>query len=293
MHLRRLGKIPMSEDEEIYVVEKARQSSMCPCRCSNCEPEASKRLAANMKWLTISNFDEAIKNPEVLSDLQRESTVAEVEMINEEMNQELDPDAPTTNARANGTPRRRIELIGLAYQLMRTIEEHHRVLMEGQDRLKPSSYVNEDDIWRILDKINSLRTDDDVYNILGCDMLPGAVAKVFKCIKEWKASSVGVQAMTEMRAREAFTRGLQAETLLRLQKQHEEREMKAQQARTSKLKKRKQHEIDQLAEAEAKRHKKEEKDRKKEAAVQAKAKREATVAANKRMMAGLHAGKSM
>ncbi|EGF98851.1 uncharacterized protein MELLADRAFT_95094 [Melampsora larici-populina 98AG31] len=288
-----IGKIPMSEDEEIYVQEKSRQAEMCACRCSNCEPEASKLLAAKMKWLTTSNFDAAIKNPEALADLARQRSNVDAGDIAEDIPTELDPDAPITNRKPNGPPPRRIELMELANQLTLTIKEHHLALMEGHDRLKASAYLTDDDIWRILDRIYTIKTHDDVYNILGCDMLPGGVAKLFKCIEEWNSSSLGAQAMTEMRAREAATRLIQAETLTRLQKQHEERELKAQEARAVKSNKRKQHEVDQLAETEAKRQRKDEKDKKKQAAAKSKADKDARIAANKRMMDGLHAGKSI
>ncbi|EGG07846.1 uncharacterized protein MELLADRAFT_85128 [Melampsora larici-populina 98AG31] len=186
-----------------------------------------------------------------------------------------------------------MELKPLAEILTRTIEDHHLLLMEDQDRLKPSDYIDEDDIWRILYKIYTIDAIDDVFKILGCDILPGGVEKIYKCIAEWKLDSVGVQAIREMRTREAAIRVQQAETLARLQKQQEEREKKAQEARTLKEEKKKRLSVDRLAESAAKKIRKEESQKRKDSVAHAKAIQEANRAANARMIAGLAAGKSM
>ncbi|KAH9806823.1 hypothetical protein DFH28DRAFT_919178 [Melampsora americana] len=292
-----MGRIPMRTNEDIYMQEKARQAGarMCACRCSNCEREASKVLAANIKWLTISNFDAAMKDLEFLAALAWNKSNNEV-AINEEIPTETNPDAPIVNQKVNGPPPRRIELMQLAHLLICVIEEHHRVLMDDQDRLKPSDYVDDNDIWRILNKIYTIQTVEDVYEILGCDILPGGVKKIFNCIFEWKSGSVGVQAINEMRVQEAATRVKQAETLLILQKQHEEREVKAQEActlRTLKENQQKRRNLDRLAETTAKKQQKEESNKRKASLAKAKADQELARAKNARMIAALASGKTM
>ncbi|KAH9816483.1 hypothetical protein DFH28DRAFT_1159692, partial [Melampsora americana] len=284
-----IGKIPMSEDEEIYVQEKARQAGMCVCRCSNCEPEESKLLAANMKWLTLSNFDVAVKDPKALAEWARQRSELDPTNVTEEIPSELDPDAPIINQKSHGPPPRRIELMQLAEELTLTVKDHHLVLMEGQDRLRPSDYINDDSIWRVLNKIYKIHAVEDVFGILGCDILPGGVKKIYDCIVRWKLDSVGVQAMAEMRAREAATRRTQADTLSRLQKQHDEREAKAQEARTLKENKRKRQNVDRLE----KKKRKEETLQRKASLAKAKAHQEVKRAKNARMIAALASGKSM
>ncbi|KAH9811392.1 hypothetical protein DFH28DRAFT_900968 [Melampsora americana] len=297
-----IGRIPMSTEEQCYVAEKERQekAGMCLCRCSNCESEACKQLVSKMKWLTISNFDMAVQNPEVMDNAgpARVCVESSLNVLNnvrnlEETHESDDPDAPIVNQKLNAPPPRRIELNELANQLTLTIEEHHQLLMENQDRLKTSDYVDDNDIWRILDKIHTIKNQNDIFNLLGCDILPGGVAKLFECINKWKLSTLGAQAISQMRAREAATRLVQAETLSRLQKQHAEREEKAQEDRVLKENKRKLHQMTQLAEQEAKRQRKTDIERKRAAAAKSKADQEAKRASNARMLAGLKAGKSM
>ncbi|EGG07847.1 uncharacterized protein MELLADRAFT_85129 [Melampsora larici-populina 98AG31] len=181
----------------------------------------------------------------------------------------------------------------LAEELIRTIEEHHRDLIDDQDRLRPSDYIDDNDVWRILNKIYTIQTIEDVFEILGCDILPGGVEKIYNCIFEWKSGSVGVQAMAEMRAREAATRLIQADTLSRLQKQHEQREAKTLETRTLRENKRKRQNIDRLADTAVKQKRKEDNDKRKASVAKMKANQEVQRAANARMIAGLAAGKTM
>ncbi|EGG03571.1 uncharacterized protein MELLADRAFT_89945 [Melampsora larici-populina 98AG31] len=266
---------------------------MPACRCSNCEPEASKLLAANMKWLTLSNFEAGLKNPDILAKLGRQHSNNDELNKNEEAHDDLDPDAPIINPKPNGPPLCRVELMQLVENLTLTIKEHHRVLMDDEDRLKASDYIDDNDIWRVLNKIYTIETYEDVYEILGCDILPGGVAKIVDCINEWKSGDAGSQALSNLRAREAATRLIQAETLARLQKQHEEREAKARESRILIENKRKQNTIDRLAETEAKRQRKEESLKRRTAATKAKSDQVAKRAANSRMIAALASGKSM
>lgn len=92
--------------------------------------------------------------------------------------------------------------------------------MEDQDQLRTSDYLDETDIWWILDEINTIKAREDIFEILGCDILPGGVAKLFECIQDWKSSTLGTQAISEMCEREAVIRSEQAQNLLRLKKQH-------------------------------------------------------------------------
>lgn len=283
----------MRIDEDIYLIEKDRQerAGMPKCRCSNCEAEACKILSTRGKWLTVSNFDAGLANPESLEGLgsgRREDDDPDFrpEVFN-------DPDASIVNQKNKGPPGRRIELIALAELLTRTFENHHEQLMNGEDRLKASDYLDEDDIWRILNKIYLIRTQADVLDILGCDILPGGVVKLFDCIANWRADSVGVEAMERLRARESATRLIQAETLIRLQKQYDERALKALEEQTQKANKRKQIESNRLAGSAAKRQRKETIENKRRAKEEFKIKKKADRPKNARMMEALRAGKTM
>lgn len=285
--------IPMSIDEEVYVVEKARQeqAGMPACRCSNCEPEACRLLAANGKWLTLSNFDTCLANPEALSDFEREkANKDDIRLVLDDID---NPDAPIVNQKSKGPPARRLELEPLAELMSLTMQNHHEALMENQDRLKAADYLDDDDIWRILNKIYTIDTQDDIYQILGCDILPGGIVKLFECIKDWKADSVGVQAMAKLRSREDATRTLQAETLDRLQKQHDERATQVHNERTRRESKQKEKQFNRLAESAAKRQRKEKSELKKIAEEKLKFKKDEDRARNVRMMSSLRAGKSM
>jgi hypothetical protein len=253
-----------------------------------------------MKWLTNSNFDSALQNAETMANTGHaraceESSSNDLNNVNNlgDTPESDNDDAPIVNQKPNAPPPRRIELNELANQLTLTIQEHHQLLMENQDRLKTSDYLDDDDIWRILDKIHTVKNQDDIFKILGCDILPGGVAKLFECIDKWKLSTLGAQAISHMRTREAATRLVQAETLSRLQKQHAEREEKVREDRVRKENKRKLHQMTQLTEQEAKRQRKNDIEKKRLAAAKSKADQDAKRASNARMLAGLKAGKSM
>ncbi|KAH9820092.1 hypothetical protein DFH28DRAFT_885469 [Melampsora americana] len=283
----------MSKEEDVYLAEKERQENagMCACRCSNCEPEASRQLALRMKWITNHNLDASLQDPISLPNLKSARLV--LESKDDELNNGIDPDAPIINQKPNAPPPRRIELMPLAVQLSLIIKKHHNEVMGSADRLRASDYVDDSDVWRILDKIYSINTEKDVYKILGCDILQGGVAKLFNHIQVWKMGKDGSEALSKMRAREAATRVIQASTLARLTKQHEEREAKLKEARILTEKKRNQNKLDQLAEREAKRQRKEEREAKKIAADRVKAMKEAQRAMNARMITGLKTGQLM
>lgn len=283
----------MCTDEQIYVDEKERQdkAGMPACRCSNCEPESCKLLFSKGKWLNVCNFDIALDNPECLIHVEEERSIEDSSRLDRD--EVDDPDEPIVNQKEKGPPNRRIGLMPLAELLVKTFEEHHENLMKHEDRLKASDYLDIDDIWRILNKIYTIQTETDLLDILGCDILPGGVFKLFNCIKAWKDDSVGVQAMAELRAREAVTRVRQAETLTRLQRQHDDRAAKIQEERTRKENKRKQQQDNQVAGSLAKRHRKEEKEKKKKAQEESNKKRNEERARNVRMMASLHAAQTM
>ncbi|EGG00535.1 uncharacterized protein MELLADRAFT_93207 [Melampsora larici-populina 98AG31] len=253
-----------------------------------------------MKWLNNNNFDAGLQKPESLPNstsarLRLESKGDEEEGL-EETNHENDPDAPIINRKFNAPPPLRIELIPLAEQLALTINDHHKTVMGKADCLRSSNYVDEDDIRRILDRIYTIETDKDVYNILGCDILAGGVAKLFNSIQEWKTGTIGSQAISQMRAREAATRLEQGRTLARLQKQQAERverESKMKEARILTDQKRKKNKEDSLAEKEAKKQRKEQSNEKKKMAAKLKDEQETRRIVNARMIAGLSAGKTM
>lgn len=146
----------MSVNEESYLVGKDRQekSGMPACRCSNCERDACKILATRGKWLTMSNFDTGLRNPETLMDLQPGNNNANDSELR--MNENNDPDSSIVNQKLKGPPARRIELIPLAELLTLTIQNQHEKLMGNEDRLKASDYLDKDDIWRILNQIHSI-----------------------------------------------------------------------------------------------------------------------------------------
>ncbi|EGG10129.1 uncharacterized protein MELLADRAFT_60596 [Melampsora larici-populina 98AG31] len=282
----------MSKDDDIYLAEKEQQekAGMCACRCSNCEPEASRQLALRMKWITNNNFDAGLQDPISLPNSKSARIV--LEACDDASNQ-IDLDAPIINQKRNVPPPRKAELNQLAKQLSGIIFLHHKELMGDSDRLRASAYLDENDIWRVLDKIHTIKTENDVYGILGCDILPGGVAKLFIHIQDWKMGTNGSEALAAIRAREAETRVMQAITLARLTKQHEEREARLKEARDLTEKKRRQSKLDNLAEVEAKRQRKENKDAKKKAADRLKAEKEAQRVVNLRMLTSLKTGQTM
>ncbi|EGF97094.1 uncharacterized protein MELLADRAFT_70220 [Melampsora larici-populina 98AG31] len=173
-----LGRIPMSDNKEIYVEEKLQQekAGMCACHCSNCEPEVCRKLAAQMKWLTMANFKAGLQNPDILPHLEVAAPMASWDTVEDE-NAEVD--APTFNQNPKRPPPRRNELIQLADLLTLTVKQHHQKLMTNADQLRPTDYVDDDDIWRVLDKIHHIQSKNDVFKILGCDLLLGGVKLMF------------------------------------------------------------------------------------------------------------------
>lgn len=290
----------MSANEDICVAEKERQAKagMCACRCSNCEPEASKQLSLRMKRLTNGNFDAGLQNPLSFPNPSSARSISEgdCEDLLEETNNEDYANVPMINQKPNNRPARKIELIPLAKQLGCAMQDLHQTLMGKADRLRSTDYVDEDDIWRILDRIYTINTEDDVYQILGCDILPGGVAKLFDSIREWKRGTVGSQAISQMRTREAAARVEQGRTLARLQKQHAERikrEAKVKETCILTDQKRKEKEIENREQKEAKRLRQEPSHQKKKVAAERKAKEEAQRIVNARMIASISSGKSM
>lgn len=283
----------MRIEEEIYLVEKEHQekAGMPACRCSNCKPEACKLLSTKSKWLTVSNFDTSLENPETLNHLDPEKSqgndsgfkLNNINMFEQSMVIEKN----------NRPASQRLELIPLAELLSRTFEIHYQELMNNEERLQASDYLEEDDIWRILNKIHTIEIQEDVFNILGCDILQGGVVKLFDCIQFWRADSVGVEAMEKLRAREAETRLLQAETLNRPQKQHDQQSMKIIAEQTRKSNKRKEQVCNRLAQTLAKRQRKEFMDNKQLAKETSELNKQANHARNGRLMQGLHDGKTM
>lgn len=159
--------------------------------------------------------------------------------------------------------------------------------------MKASDYLDDDDIWRISSKIYTIEAPDDVFQILGCDILPGGVLKLFNCIQDWKKDSVGVEAMAKLRSREAATRLIQSETLIRLQRQQDERAAKANEERAQKENKRKLQEGKRLTDSITKRQKRDEAERRRLNQMNSKARKAEERAQNVRMMAALHSGKTM
>ncbi|EGG02071.1 uncharacterized protein MELLADRAFT_110464 [Melampsora larici-populina 98AG31] len=145
--LHRLGRIPMSDNKEIYVEEKLQQEKggMCACHCSNCEPEVCRKLAAQMKWLTMANFKAGLQNPDILPHLEVAAPMASWDTV-EDKNAEVD--APMFNQNPQCPPPRRNELIQLADLLTLTVKQHHQRLMTNANQLRPTDYVDDDDIWR-------------------------------------------------------------------------------------------------------------------------------------------------
>lgn len=123
----------MSTDEEVYIVEKDRQkrAQMPVCRCSNCEPAECKKLVANLKGLTLSNFETGLARPESLERLEPDiGAEDDAEVM---MNDGFNADDPIVNHKGNGPPARRLELIQLAQLLVLTFQNHHEEFMNNKD----------------------------------------------------------------------------------------------------------------------------------------------------------------
>lgn len=212
----------MRSDHEAVKREARREENegFPPCRCEKCEPEEARILIQNLALLTSMNFDEGLQNPRSLNPKADYSTEGM------EVYEKDDDNQRSIRKRKSDHPTQFLDdpdLSDLMFELSEVFLDHFNYIYEGDAPFQPNVLFNQRHLNRIIEKLESIKTEDCLRKSIGGEPLIGTVKLLFRTISDWKTDSRGEMHYKRVREQARLSDENRKLTLARLEKQQAER----------------------------------------------------------------------
>lgn len=212
----------MHSDHEAVKREAKREvaEGFPPCRCDKCEPEESQILIRNLDLLTLKNFEEGLKNPRSLDPCANYNSTRMEVYETEDVKQRSNRKRKTNNlTRLLNDP----DLSDLMYELSQVFLDHFNDVYEDDPPFPPTVLFDKRHLYRIIEDLESITTEDFLRKVIGGDPLLGTVKLLFKTISDWKTDSRGEMHYKRVREERRICEENREVTLARLERQQVER----------------------------------------------------------------------
>ncbi|EFP82781.2 uncharacterized protein PGTG_08977 [Puccinia graminis f. sp. tritici CRL 75-36-700-3] len=182
----RYGYIPLSTSDENYMVEKAREAeeNFACCRCSNCMPTQAEILFESLSSMTLDNVDTMI-----LEDISVESSWVKKKK-------------PVTHRRTPTTPMEDADTVEIREQLLQVGTTWIAGKLSARSFIQPGDIFGKDQIDCMIERIEELRTEEDVRVAVGGHYIEGLVTQLHKVIEIFKDSDIYQNHYARVRAEE-------------------------------------------------------------------------------------------